>query len=172
MKSLSREAVETKVRGIKGGSIVSVAYYSYVDLKACYKGQLSIIKVTSKLCRVGIDYNNMEEVRVWKETHPTEHRDYSSWEHSDDGRIVYVPKTGNTLVEIYKLNQNENVKSFYIIIKDGTMKIVKTLDEYKEYVRPSYFSTPKSDRPERPTQKINIDHFLKIGDLVVDGMGV
>lgn len=164
IKTLSAETVKNIVNAIKGGTITKVTYTSAPSLTAqSKKAGVKITKVTSKLCRLGLDYEAMKEIREYKATHETSQYDYSSWENDEDGRIVYVPKTNNTLVRIYKLPNHSNTKSYYIITDEkGTRAVEEMSEEEKAYITPSYFKAPNPNAPYIPTQKINIENFIEI----------
>ena len=170
IKKLSRETVRTIINGIKGGTFTRVSYCSAPDLTAeCKKNGVKVTKVTETTVRVGIDYNGTDAVKKYKAEHETAQYDYSSWQNEDEGRIVYVPKTGNTLVRVYKVPQNSNTKSYFIIEDKDGKRIVEKITAEDNILASRYFKEKSSDpikkNYDEVTQKINIDNFLAIGEV-------
>ena len=168
IKKLDRETVKTIINGIKAGTFTRVTYTSAPSLtSASKKAGVKVTKVTTTTVRVGVDYENLKAVQQYKAEHTVEKRDFSSWENDEEGRIVTVPSTGNTLVRVYKVPQNSNTKS-YFIIEDGNGKraVERLTDEDKALFVPSYFKQRTGDKVvdafAESTQKINIDNFVDI----------
>ena len=171
IKKMNRETVKTIINGIKEGTFTRVTYCSTPSLTAeSKKNGVKVTKVTETTVRVGIDYENVKATKEYKAEHTVEQRDFSSWENDEEGRIVFVPKTGNTLVRVYKVPQNSNTKSYFIIEdKDGKRAVERLSDSDKALFVPSYFKEKSGDALKdawaEVTQKINIDNFLAIGDV-------
>lgn len=167
-KTMDRETVKTIINGIKAGTFTRVTYCSTPSLTAeSKKNGVKVTKVTTTTVRVGIDYEAQKAVQQYKAEHEVEQRDFSSWENDEEGRIVFVPKTGNTLVRVYKVPQNSNTESYFIIEDSKGKRAVKHLtDEDKALFIPSYFKEKSEDKVKRAfeesTQKINIDKFIAI----------
>lgn len=164
---LDRDTVKTIINGIKAGTFTRVTYCSTPTLTAeSKKNGVKVTKVTTTTVRVGVDYEALKAVKDYKATHEVEERDFSSWENEND-RIVYVPKTGNTLVRVYKVPQNSNTESYFIIEdSNGKRAVEKLSDEDKALFTPSYFKPKTNDKVvdafNESTQKINIDNFIAI----------
>lgn len=165
---LDRETVKTIINGIKAGTFTRVTYCSTPSLTAeSKKNGVKVTKVTTTTVRVGVDYEALKAVKDYKEAREVEQRDFSSWENDEEGRIVFVPKTGNTLVRVYKVPQNSNTESYFIIEDSKGKRAIEHLtDEDKALFTPSYFKQKTGDKVvdafSESTQKINIDNFIAI----------
>ena len=168
IKAMDRAVVEAIIRGIKGGTATRVTYFSFPKLKAESKRNgVEIMKVTSTTVRVGVDYTHLDAVQKYKAEHETAHYDRPDWVNDESGRFVFIPKTNNTLVRVYKMPKHSNTKSYYIITdKNGTRAVDELSDEEKAYIIDSYFKEASADEVkknwEESTQKINIDKFIEI----------
>ena len=130
--------IET-IKNIVAGRFIRVGSTSQMKIKAAYKNSVSIVKVTERTVRIGLNYANIAAVKAVEaqRTEPKKERiDNNVWE--VEGRIAFNTNTNKRSLRIYTVNKHSNTKSRYIITVDGKVTECDKLPEWAvEYVVPS-----------------------------------
>lgn len=149
-------AVQNAINRVKNGTFVSVEYETTPTMLAFAKKEgISIIKRTTKIVRLGVDYSHIARViakRASKNYTPSERQNPYEWivknilAKKHDGDSFYL--------------QVANVRSSRAASKWFLNGIEVNFEDVVEYLAPSYVNK-SGDMPE--VQKVNIDNLIRIG---------
>lgn len=153
------ESIKAKLESLKNGTCANITYKSELPLKAEFKKKGFVIeKVTTKVVRFGVDYDNIKSVieRRADENYKPVERENNYVEIVKD-KLYHNNKTNNDYLRFSNFG-SQKVKAYFKL--NG--EIVTELP--KEYVIPSYFNKNGSI-PE--VQNIKIDNVLEINSEVM-----
>lgn len=127
------------IKSVIAGRFVRVGSTSQMKIKAAYKNNVSIIKVTERTVRIGLNYANIAAVKAMEAQRiepKTQRTDNNIWE--VEGRVAFNTNTGKKSLRVYTVAHHSNSKSKYIITVDGVVTECDTLPEWAiEYIVPS-----------------------------------
>ena len=153
------EMIKEKLNSLKNGTCASITYKSELPVKAEFKKQGIVIeKITSKVVRFGVDYDNIKSVieRRADENYKPIERENNYVEIVKD-KLYHNNKTNNDYLRFSNFG-SQKVKFFFRFNGKDVVEIPR------EYVIPSYFNKNGSI-PE--VQNIKIDNVLEINNEVM-----
>lgn len=156
---LLTEAIRT-FNKIKHGVYTRLIYSTNVPIKSKYQNNLVITKYCSTIARFGINYGNLSSVRAKDETHVPVKKSNKEWILKNI--IEYNKNTDKFYLNVYTAKNNFKPRYFYLVSGMGVAnKMVKDLNEYKEYIQDSYLN--KKCSSFEGFYKINLDNVHRIG---------
>ena len=138
---MKTEAIIKRVSEIPAGRFFRVRYITKVKVKAEYEKQgISIFKIVDTTTRTGVKYSSLIDKHKLNEYPATEKT--NNWEWVVKDRIKHNTKTGKDYLVIAPIEKGSNTKVEYVIT-DNEGSAVRTKEEIKCYVIPSYWKTDK-----------------------------
>ena len=148
-----------KLNSIKNGTCASITYKSELPLKAEFKKKGFVIeKITSKVVRFGVDYDNIASVierRSDENYIPTERE--NNYVTIIKDKLYHNTKTERDYLRFSNFG-SQKVKSFFRLNGEDIVELPT------EYIIPSYFKKSGSI-PE--VQNIKIENVLEINNEVM-----
>lgn len=141
---MKTEAIIKRVSEIPAGRFFRVRYITKVKVKAEYEKQgISIFKIVDTTTRTGVKYKNIASVKskdYLVEAEPKK----NNWEWVVKDRIKHNTKTGKDYLVIAPITKGCNTHTEYVLT-DSNGSYIRTKDEIKSYVIPSYWRN--TERP-------------------------
>lgn len=146
-----------KIRNIKKGTFVKIYYKSEVPLTAAAKREgNSVIKLTEKLVRLGVDYTHIARVVAEEALRTTPKKERAPWCHWEIPHILAKHNNKDDYYLSVATVTGHSGKSIYLI--NGELSTSQDVADCG-YVLPSYFNAHEAP----VVQTININNIIKIG---------
>lgn len=144
---------------IKNGCIARIVYSTEIPVNAYSKAcGVKIIKVTSKLARIGVNYHNIKTVINSNKSTSKHSKNNYSW--VTNNRVLYNSNTDKNYLRIAKLNGNKAKVQYFIKISDHAPLPVSENSVREYYVNNSYFNKKSSE-----IQNIGIENIIEINGI-------
>jgi len=123
----------SEIKSIKAGTVFNIMYQTELPMSAkCRKQGYSVIKVTSKLARTGVKYQNIKGVV------PSDSPRNSNLVPVVENRIYENTVNGTQYIRLARWGK-PCATSIYILYKDGEMVRNISKEEAMDYTIPSYW---------------------------------
>ena len=149
------------LNNVKNGTFCKICYASNLPVKATFKKQgIEIRKITTKRVRFGVDYDNINTVierKALNENKETIKRaDNFEWIIED--KLSHNKNTGKNYVRFANCTNSKPIND-YVFIDNGVETVIDNLNDYADYIIPSYFKEGGT-MPE--VQNVCVDNIIAI----------
>lgn len=157
---MTKNQILGAVDKIKRGAFVKIVYRTELPMLAAAKKQgVSASKITEKVVRLGVDYNNIKAVAEKEATRTTPKREVTSWCHWEIPNILAQHNTKEDMYLAFAtVNGGSHTKTQYML---NGVTATKQEVESANVVIPSYFKS-SGDIPE--VQRVNINNIIQLGE--------
>ncbi len=147
------------VEGIRKGTFTRIVYESSPTLTAeARKSGVQVVKLTEKVVRIGVDYQNIEAVKIAESLRTTPKLERAPWCHWEiDNILAKHNNKDDYYLAFASVNDGHHTKTTWFI---NGRHVTREEVEASGFIIPSYFK-PTNDIPV--VQKINITNIISLG---------
>lgn len=148
MKTLSKKQIINEIKKIHGGTLFRLGYITEVPIKAEFKDVISITKVTETTVRTGVNYSHIKTVKERLSNRESSEPKTNNFTWVIKNKIRHNSNTDKDYLWCAHFNKGNHSNSYYIYSNKETNLMCdgSNIEEFKEYIRPSYFTKQSSDK--------------------------
>lgn len=157
---MEKKELINKLEAIKNGTFVRIEYECELPVKAELKNQgVKIFKHTSELCRLGISYKNLSEVKAKLESGNTSSKPRkNNYSYEIKNKLCFNSNTEKNYLDVFSCKNNAKKSYYKFVFEDGNALPFESETVLKDMLIPSYFNKKSS-----PMKRINIENVIALG---------
>lgn len=156
------ENIKKALETYQKGSFKRIGWESRIESAKARKTGIEVLKISEATVRIGINYSNIQAVKVMRETAQGEKKPYTVWfKHLEDFPVVieHLQDENKKYLQVFTVNKGAAPKVTYTVTSwAGTREVTKSELEELGYCNPSAFN-----KSETLTFNIPLENLTFIG---------